>query len=146
MAGFGRNGGGPGRPILGRRGPEPKSDAGAITLDGRGPLEPPCKVARTGLVVSIVRSGLQRNRDEVPGRRKRRSRRMRVDNLTAREIDVARLLSHGQALKEVGAELKISVQTASKHRTSIFTKMDVANQVELHQAFEDCWDLIEQAK
>lgn len=96
--------------------------------------------------LAILRAALQQNLNVIPNRRKRRNRRTRIDNLTSRELDVARLLSHGHALKEVGATLQISVQTASKHRSSIFTKMDVANQVELHQAFEDCIDLIEQAK
>ncbi|MEM7475256.1 MAG: LuxR C-terminal-related transcriptional regulator [Planctomycetota bacterium] len=96
--------------------------------------------------LAVIQSAIQRNNAEVPGRRKRRTRRMRIDNLTSREMDVAKLLSNGRALKEVGAQLQISVQTASKHRTNIFSKMDVSNQVELHQAFEDCLDLLEQAK
>lgn len=93
-----------------------------------------------------VRSALNQNLAELPRRNLKRERKLRVDRLTTRELDVARLLSHGRALKEVGAELSISVQTASKHRSNIFSKLRVTNEVELYKTINDCIELLDDVK
>ncbi|MCA9127582.1 MAG: response regulator [Planctomycetales bacterium] len=89
-------------------------------------------------LLSVIRRALEHNRSVVRVQRMREERCNRVEELTQREMDVARLLNEGNALKEIGARLGISVQTASKHRTSIFGKLSVTNEVELHQSFADC--------
>lgn len=97
-------------------------------------------------LLTITRQALLKNAEEVQKHKIRSQRRVRIDSLTHRELDVARLLSHGRALKEVGSKLHISVQTASKHRSNIFDKLAVNNEVELHQMFVDCINMIESAK
>lgn len=97
-------------------------------------------------LLTITRQALMRNAEQVRQHKLRSQRRVRIDSLTHRELDVARLLSRGRALKEVGSKLHISVQTASKHRSNIFDKLEVNNEVELHQMFEDCINLLETAK
>ncbi len=96
-------------------------------------------------LLSVIRRALEDNRTTVRDRKIREARWKRIEELTLREMDVAKLLSEGNVLKEIGAKLNISVQTASKHRSSIFDKLEVSNEVELHQTFSDCMSLIEQA-
>lgn len=96
-------------------------------------------------LLSVIRQALEHNRTTVKDRSIREARWRRIEDLTSREMDVARLLSEGNVLKEIGSKLSISVQTASKHRSSIFDKLKVSNEVELHQAFSDCISMLEQA-
>ncbi|MEM9366592.1 MAG: response regulator [Planctomycetota bacterium] len=56
-----------------------------------------------------------------------------LSKLSPREGEVMRFLSSGMSLKQIATELNISVQTASKHRTSIFTKMRIDNEVDLYK-------------
>lgn len=98
-----------------------------------------------GDLISIIQRALAHNRSEWVRRNLRADRMHRIEALTTREMDVAKLLSRGSALKEVGCRLNISVQTASKHRSNIFDKLEVSNEVELHQAFSDCMELLRQA-
>ncbi|MEM6691031.1 MAG: response regulator [Planctomycetota bacterium] len=60
-----------------------------------------------------------------------RQRRDRWDGLTEREREVATLLARGATLKQVANTLDVSVQTASKHRAKIFTKLAIKNEVDL---------------
>ena len=62
---------------------------------------------------------------------------LRISSLTSREADVVQQLSLGLPLKEISAVLQISVQTASKHRSRIFHKLQVSNEVELHRVYGD---------
>ena len=53
------------------------------------------------------------------------------DNLlTAREIEVLRLLAQGQANKQIAARLRISERTVKFHVSSIFRKLSVTNRTE----------------
>lgn len=97
-------------------------------------------------LLAVIRRALDHSRRNSSERRLREERWERINALTAREMDVAQLLSSGDALKEVGSKLNISVQTASKHRSSIFEKLQVSNEVELHRAFAACEDLLKQAE
>lgn len=54
-----------------------------------------------------------------------------MESVSKREYEVMRLLTQGMALKEIGTELGISVQTAPKHRSRLFEKLDVHTEVEL---------------
>ncbi|MCF7688844.1 MAG: response regulator transcription factor [Cephaloticoccus sp.] len=45
--------------------------------------------------------------------------------LTAREIEIARLVSEGLSSKEVAAQLNLSVRTVEKHRANIMEKLGV---------------------
>lgn len=63
----------------------------------------------------------------------REQARSLLDKLSPREGEVMRFLSSGMTLKQIATELNISVQTASKHRTSIFTKMRIDNEVDLYK-------------
>lgn len=95
-----------------------------------------------GEIAGVLAEALQNNAFRHGKRKLRRVHRLRVDKLTSRELDVAKLLSKGHALKEVGAQLNISVQTASKHRSNIFTKLRVTNEVELHKTLTDCMESV----
>jgi DNA-binding NarL/FixJ family response regulator len=51
--------------------------------------------------------------------------------LTARELDVLRLLAQGKSNKELAGELEMSVRTAESHRASILNKLRVESLGEL---------------
>lgn len=50
-------------------------------------------------------------------------------NLTAREAEVAELLTYGKTNKEIADVLNISVSTVAGHMKSIFIKLDVSDRV-----------------
>jgi DNA-binding CsgD family transcriptional regulator len=52
-------------------------------------------------------------------------------HLTAREIEIVRLLAKGLPYKIIGATLSISEKTVAKHVSNIFAKAGVTNKVEL---------------
>jgi DNA-binding NarL/FixJ family response regulator len=47
--------------------------------------------------------------------------------LTARELEVLRLVAAGKSNREVAAELVISEHTAARHVQNIFAKLDVSS-------------------
>ena len=51
--------------------------------------------------------------------------------LTPREHEVMGLLIAGRSMKQIAAELQISLSTCSKHRTNLLRKLDVENDVQL---------------
>jgi two-component system response regulator FixJ len=63
----------------------------------------------------------------------RRESRELLKMISPREHEVVSLLATGIPLKGIAQALKISVQTASKHRTSIFTKLRIDNEVDLYK-------------
>jgi DNA-binding NarL/FixJ family response regulator len=50
-----------------------------------------------------------------------------VHPLTARELEVLRLLTAGQSDKEIAAALSISYRTATNHVSNIFTKLGIGS-------------------
>ena len=50
--------------------------------------------------------------------------------LTAREIEVLRLVAKGQNNSEIAEELFISLNTVTRHMTNVFTKTGTVNRVE----------------
>lgn len=44
------------------------------------------------------------------------------DDLSAREVEVLRLLAEGRTNKEIAAELVLSIRTVENHRASIYGK------------------------
>ncbi|WP_283431562.1 response regulator transcription factor [Neorhodopirellula lusitana] len=63
----------------------------------------------------------------------RREARLLLEKISRRENEVVLLLANGMPLKGIAQELKISVQTASKHRSSIFLKLGIDNEVDLYK-------------
>jgi DNA-binding CsgD family transcriptional regulator len=51
--------------------------------------------------------------------------------LTAREMEIARMVAARKANKEIGAALKISARTVSTHLSNIFSKLSVESRGEL---------------
>ncbi|HLF72615.1 MAG TPA: alpha/beta fold hydrolase [Dehalococcoidia bacterium] len=54
----------------------------------------------------------------------------RLDGLSAREIEVLRLVAAGRSNAQIADELVISASTVAKHVSSIFAKIGAANRVE----------------
>jgi DNA-binding CsgD family transcriptional regulator len=50
-----------------------------------------------------------------------------VAGLTAREIEVLRLLARGQSIRDIGRSLQISPKTADAHIQHIYTKAGVSS-------------------
>jgi DNA-binding NarL/FixJ family response regulator len=55
-----------------------------------------------------------------------RRRREHVAGLTARELEVLRLIAHGRSTKDVAAELVITPKTADSHIQHIYAKLGVS--------------------
>src|ERR1043166_7005686 len=51
--------------------------------------------------------------------------RRQVEDLTARELEVLRLIAEGHSTKEIGARLGITFKTAACHRHRLMQKLDV---------------------
>lgn len=51
--------------------------------------------------------------------------------LTPRELDVLRLLAQGYSKKKIAASLHLSVKTVDNHSTSIMSKLNIHNRVDL---------------
>lgn len=61
-----------------------------------------------------------------------RERRERPpDLLTDRERQVVKLVGEGRSTREIAEALLISIKTVERHRTNIFTKLDIKDRVEL---------------
>jgi two-component system NarL family response regulator len=56
--------------------------------------------------------------------------RMSGDALTAREVDVLKLLARGRSNKEIGSDLLISETTVKTHVRSVFGKLNVMSRTE----------------
>ena len=54
-----------------------------------------------------------------------------LDQLTAREREVLRLLARGYAYKEIALELTISVKTVESHASAVLRKLQLSNRSEL---------------
>ena len=54
-----------------------------------------------------------------------------LDQLTAREQEVMRLLARGYAYKEIARRLTISVKTVETHASAVLRKLQLSNRNEL---------------
>ncbi|MEM9645890.1 MAG: response regulator [Planctomycetota bacterium] len=82
-------------------------------------------------LVLVIQKALRVSEDTQAESQLRQESIAALERLSPRERDVMRLLSSGKTLKEIGVELNISVQTASKHRSKLFDKLKVGNEVDL---------------
>jgi two-component system response regulator NreC len=57
----------------------------------------------------------------------------RVSVLTAREQEVVRLLAEGRTVREVAAELSLSIKTIEAHKLNLMRKLDIHNRTTLIQ-------------
>jgi DNA-binding NarL/FixJ family response regulator len=54
-----------------------------------------------------------------------------LDGLSSREIEVLRLIADGYRNKQIAENLRISLKTVQAHRTSLMSKLDIHNYVDL---------------
>jgi DNA-binding NarL/FixJ family response regulator len=59
-----------------------------------------------------------------------------IETLTARELQVTRLVADGKTNPQIAAELFLSQKTVETHIRNIFRKLDVASRVELARTVE----------
>lgn len=83
--------------------------------------------------IESVQQAIDSNRHERHRHRERRDARELLESTSKREKEVVLLLADGMTLKSIAHELDISVQTASKHRSSIFKKLSIDSEVELYK-------------
>ena len=50
--------------------------------------------------------------------------------LTAREVEVLRLIAHGKSTREIANELVLSARTVQRHISNLYAKINVRNRVE----------------
>jgi len=78
--------------------------------------------------LQIERSRLQKFQQRSPDRGPSQSTaalRKQLEELTARELEVLRLVAEGRSTKEIGACLGITFKTAACHRHRVMQKLDV---------------------
>src|SRR4051812_10220693 len=73
----------------------------------------------------------------VTGERARRRSVETREDLTAQEIQVARLASDGLSNPEIGARLFISPHTVAYHLRKVFSKLDITSRSQLHRVLPD---------
>lgn len=83
--------------------------------------------------IESVERAIRKNQRDRFRQSVRRVAREALRAVSPREKEVIGLLASGMPLKGVAQVLHISVQTASKHRTSVFTKLDIDNEVDLYK-------------
>lgn len=88
-----------------------------------------------GAILDALAAGVEKSQHRYTSTQRNAELRERLAVLTERETDVVKLLCLGKPLKEISAQLGVSVQTASKHRARIYRKLRVANEVELFKHF-----------
>ena len=59
-----------------------------------------------------------------------------LDELSERELEVARLVVDRKTNKEIAAELFVSMKTVEAHMRNLFRKLDVSSRVEVARAVE----------
>ncbi len=79
----------------------------------------------------VIRAAIDQNALQNQERLIRRTFSKQLEVLSPREREAMALLADGLTLKEIASEFDISVQTASKHRSSLFEKLGVSNEIEL---------------
>lgn len=67
-------------------------------------------------------------------------RQWQWDNLTPREMEVARLAAQGQHNSEIARDLHISVRTVETHLANIYGKLNVRSRAELGHLIRDLVD------
>jgi DNA-binding CsgD family transcriptional regulator len=98
-------------------------------LDDRDRAELECGAARVVFESLGAGPALARIDDLLAGLAESRSvgERIRHGVVTARELDVLRLVAAGRTNRDIADELAISVKTVERHLGNVFTKLGVAN-------------------
>jgi two-component system NarL family response regulator len=99
----------------------------ALQAGARGYL---LKGMRTEELMEAIRA-VHAGKSRVPSMvAERLAMRVSSDELTAREVDVLKLIVAGKSNKEIGADLKISEATVKTHMNNIFSKMGVSDRTQ----------------
>jgi FixJ family two-component response regulator len=96
---------------------------GALTL-----LEKPC---RDDELWDAIRNGIAADRESCTLELSRDETRRRFASLTAKEREVLKYISAGDANKIVARKMNVSLRTVELHRQSVFTKMGADSLAEL---------------
>lgn len=118
---------------------EMRIDLPVIMLSGHGTIPMATRALRLGVVDFVqkpVDEQLLLDRiQEALGRgrvaRVRHARNARLDELTPREREVARLIAADRHNKEIARELSLSVRTVEGHRAHVLRKLGVSGAAEL---------------
>jgi FixJ family two-component response regulator len=80
---------------------------------------------------AAIDAAFERERVRLGARAAAADRHARIAGLSARELDVTRLLARGLNHREIGAELGISPRTVEAHKARLMRKLGAANLAEL---------------
>ena len=104
--------------------------AGRTPVDGQAEHVTAEARLRSRPLVEDIESLAVRARIDIGGAPRSTAGRASEHGLTAREVEVLRLVVEGRSNSEIAGELFISIKTASVHVSNILRKLEVANRVE----------------
>lgn len=85
------------------------------------------------LLIDKVKSAIEKFDKSRSQRLKHKAALDVLENLTAREREIAELLAHGKSAKNIGEELHLSPRTVETHRMNIMRKLEVKSVAQLAQ-------------
>lgn len=88
-------------------------------------------------LIDLVNQAIRKNLADRRQKRYARALRQRYDTLTAAEKQVAVMVAKGLNTPTIAEVLKVSENTVKSHRRNLYSKLDVANPVELNELLQD---------
>ncbi|MGE0374330.1 MAG: response regulator transcription factor [Planctomycetaceae bacterium] len=120
-----------------------------IIITGRGDIPTAVRAIERGAVgfleepyephqlLQLVGTAIEQNDACRRNREERADVRSRLDRLTPSERAVMELSLQGKRLKQIAAELEVTIQTASRHHISVLKKLQVESDVEMARLLID---------
>jgi FixJ family two-component response regulator len=82
-------------------------------------------------LLEAVQSGLRQSRERHERRSEEAAVRERLAGLTARELELLKLVAAGRSNKQIASDLNISIKTVANHRTNLMAKTKALNAADL---------------
>lgn len=89
------------------------------------------KPVEPAVMIEAIQSALRLSAKLQGQHKQARSIRQRFDELTARELELLRLVVDGQSNKAIASQMGISIKTVANHRANLMAKTGALNAADL---------------